>query len=128
MDPEDPDADAGQEAGEHGHDEGDQDRLWHAARAVDERRRDEAGHRGHGADRQVDATGEHRDGLAAGQDRQWHRRPDHDVRPPRTDDARVDDVDDQDEDAEQADQRDDRAIPEQPLARRRRLASDRPPR
>ena len=70
VDPEDADADAGHEADERGGDERDDDRRRAGPGAADERRDDEAGHRGDRADRQVDAAGQHRQRLAAGEDRE----------------------------------------------------------
>ena len=92
------------------------------APAVDERGHDEAGHRGDRADRQVDAAGQHRQGLAAGEDRERHRRPQDDRRPtsaPTMPGSASSITDDQDE--EQADQRDDRPVAEQAAPRLRAL-------
>ena len=66
-----------------------------------------------GPDRQVDAAGQHRQGLAAGEDRQRDRRADRETDPGGLDGPRLDELEDHDQDDEQRCQRDERPIAEQ---------------
>ena len=86
VDPEDADADAGDQARQRRRGEGHRDPLADAARRVDERRGDEAGHRADGADREIDAARQHRQRLAAGDDGQRHARADDHADPGHVDD------------------------------------------
>ena len=53
------------------------------------------------ADRQVDAAGQHRQRLAAGEDREGDRGADGEADPGRADDPRLDELEDHDEEHEQ---------------------------
>ena len=87
VNPEHADADARQEPRESGGRERDDDGGRHPP-AGGKRRHDEPGHRGHGADREVDPARQHRQGLAAGEDRQDHRPAQDDAGPLGADHAR----------------------------------------
>ena len=98
MHPEHADADAGQDAGQGRNDERHEQRNDEAL-ATDQRGDDEPAHRRDGADGQVDAAGQERQGLAAGEERQGDRRPEDDAGPARADDLRADEEHQDDQDA-----------------------------
>ena len=79
---------------------------------VDERGDDEGGHGGDGADRQVDAAGEHRHRLAAGEDGERDGDLDGVGDPALRDDAGPEDEDEQHEEQEQGQERDERPVAE----------------
>ena len=126
MHAEDADADAVGEADQHGREQRDQDRdrrvvLRHL------RRHDEGAHRGDGADRQIDAAGQHGQRLAGGEDGERNGELDGVGDPALVDDAGAEQLEDDDERDEQDDQRDERPVAHEaadaPAERRRRGCS-----
>ena len=81
-----PDTDPGEEADQRRDRQRDEDGNRQAL-ASDERRHDESGHRGDRADGEVDAPGQHRQRLAAGDDRQRDGGPERSPREVGAEDA-----------------------------------------